>query len=126
MHWAFWVFLAFGILAVTNLLLLVGMIFLEKKKPQTIIAWLAILTFFPGIGFIFYVLLGSGLSHRVRKMIKRKAISERDVLKNIRGMKTFSEVSGVRSLSKDVDLLKDELGSNVGVLIEDMINNKQK
>lgn len=106
MHWAFWVFLAFGVLAVFNLLLLVGMIFLEKKKPQTIIAWLTILTFLPGIGFIFYVMLGSGLSHRIRRMIKKKAISERDVLKNIRGLKTFSEVSGIRSLAKDGDLLR--------------------
>ena len=31
-----------------------------------------------------------------------------------------------KKYTEDVDLLKDELGSNVGVLIEDMINNKQK
>ena len=96
MHWAFWVLTAFGILGVINLLLLVGMVFLEKKKPQTIIAWLSILTFFPGIGFIFYILLGSGLSYRTRRMLKKKAISEKDVLNNIRGLQTFSEVSGTK------------------------------
>lgn len=31
-----------------------------------------------------------------------------------------------KKYTEDVDLLKDELGSNVGILIEDMINNKQK
>ena len=82
------------------------MVFLEKKKPQTIIAWLTILTFFPGIGFIFYIMLGSGLSHRVKKMIKKKSISEKDVLKSIRGLKTFSEVSGVKSLSQDNELVR--------------------
>ncbi len=106
MHWIYGVLIAIGVLALINLLLLVGMVFLEKKKPQTIIAWLTILTFLPGIGFIFYVLLGSGLSHRVRRMIKKKAISDKDVLKNIKGLKTFSEVSGVRSLAKDADLMK--------------------
>ena len=106
MSWGFWVLLGISILAVSNLLLLIGMVFLEKKKPQTIIAWLTILTFFPGIGFIFYVMLGSGLSHRVRKMIKKKSISERDILKNIKGLKTFSEVSGIKSLSRDTELLK--------------------
>ncbi len=106
MIWIHWVFVAVGILALVNLLLLIGMIFLERKKPQSIIAWLAILTFLPGIGFIFYLLLGSGLSHRVRKMIKKKSISDKDVLKNIHGLKTFSEVSGIRALSKDSDIMK--------------------
>lgn len=106
MHWIYYVFIAFGILAAINLLLLIGMIFVEKKKPQTIIAWLTILTFLPGIGFIFYLMLGSGLSLRVRRMIKKKAISDSDVLKNIKGLKTFSEVSGIRSLAKDADLMK--------------------
>lgn len=106
MHWAFWVLTAFGILGVINLLLLVGMVFLEKKKPQTIIAWLSILTFFPGIGFIFYILLGSGLSYRTRRMLKKKAISEKDVLNNIRGLQTFSEVSGTKNFSQNAELVK--------------------
>ena len=106
MHWSFWVLVAFGVLGIVNLLLLVGMVFLEKKKPQTIIAWLTILTFFPGVGFIFYVLLGSGLSYRTRRMLKRKSISEKDVLSNIKGLKTFSEVSAMRRFAKNGELMK--------------------
>lgn len=105
MHWLFWVMVALGVLGVLNLFLLIVMVFLEKKKPQTIIAWLTILTFFPGIGFIFYVLLGSGLSYRTRRMLKKKAISEKDVLKNIKGLQTFSEVSGTKNFSKDAGLV---------------------
>ena len=44
-------------LEVVNLLLLFFMIFLEKKKPQSIIAWMTILTFMPVVGFLFYVVL---------------------------------------------------------------------
>lgn len=97
---------ALGILGVLNLFLLIVMVFLEKKKPQTIIAWLTILTFFPGIGFIFYVLLGSGLSYRTKKMLHKVVISEKDVLKNIRGLQTFSEVSGTKNFSKDAGLVQ--------------------
>lgn len=106
MHWISWVFLGFGVVGIVNLLLLIGMVFLEKKKPQTIMAWMAILTFLPIIGFVFYMLLGSGLSHRVKSMIKKKAISEKDVLKNIKGLKTFSEVIGLKVLSRDAELVK--------------------
>ena len=106
MHWISWVFLGFGVVGIVNLLLLIGMVFLEKKKPQTIMAWMAILTFLPIIGFVFYMLLGSGLSHRVKSMIKKKAISEKDVLKNIKGLKTFSEVIGLKVLSRDAELFK--------------------
>ena len=103
MNWNDRLFLGVCIVVICNLMLAIVMIFLEKKKPQTIIAWLAILTFFPVIGFVFYVMLGSP---RVRRMIKQKAISEKDVLSSIKGLKTFSEVSAIRSLAQDEDLLR--------------------
>lgn len=106
MHWIGWVFLGLGVVLILNLLLLIGMIFLEKKKPQNIMAWMAVLTFLPVIGFVFYALLGSGLSPRVKNMIKKKAISEKDILKNIKGLKTFSEVIGLKVLSRDAELVK--------------------
>lgn len=72
-----------------NLLLLLSMIFLEKKKPENIIAWMTALTFLPIGGFILYVIFGSGLSRRVKRLIKRKAISERDIVRNIDGIENL-------------------------------------
>lgn len=72
-----------------NFLLLLSMIFLEKKKPENIIAWMTVLTFVPIGGFILYMIFGSGLSRRVKHLIKRKAISERDIVRSIEGIKTL-------------------------------------
>lgn len=81
-----WIIIIFALL---NFFLLLSMIFLEKKKPENIIAWLTVLTFLPVIGFIFYIIFGSGLSWRTRRMIKRKSISERDIISNIEGINTI-------------------------------------
>ncbi len=77
--------------ACINFLLLIGMVFLERRKPENIIAWLTILTFLPIFGFLLYIIFGSGLSVRTRRMIKKKAVSERDIIRNIDGIQTLDE-----------------------------------
>lgn len=77
--------------ACLNFLLSLVMIFLEKRKPENIIAWLTAMTLLPIIGFILYVIFGSGLSVRTRRMIKKKSISERDIIRNIEGIQTLDE-----------------------------------
>lgn len=81
------------------------MIFLEKRKPENIIAWMTTLTFLPVVGFIFYIVFGSGLSVRIRRMIKRKAISERDIIRNIKGIETLEEAKIKDVYKKDVGLI---------------------
>ena len=71
-----WFELLITIIACVNFLLLIVMVFLEKRKPQYIIAWLTVITFLPIIGFGLYVIFGSGLSVRTRRMIRKKSISE--------------------------------------------------
>ncbi len=95
-----WFKLIITINAIVNFLLLLGMVFLERKKPENIIAWLTILTFLPIIGFFIYLMFGSGLSVRVRRMIRKKSISERDIMRNIDGIATLEE-------AKIDDTLKD-------------------
>lgn len=92
-----------GCLEVLNLVLLFFMIFLEKKQPQSIIAWMTILTFLPAIGFIFYILLGSGLSLRTRRMIKRKKLSDRDLLKKFDWRGTLADLKNQPDLISDPD-----------------------
>lgn len=100
-----WFLLLITISAFLNFFLLLIMVFLEKRKPQTIIAWITILTFVPIIGFIFYVIFGSGLSRRVRKMIKKKAISERDIIRNIDGIQNLDEAKLDGILKNDIELV---------------------
>lgn len=95
----------FTIGAVLNFFLLLGMIFLEKKKPENIIAWMTVLTFIPVIGFIFYIVFGSGLSVRIRRMIKKRSISERDIIRNIDGIKSLEQAKLEGLLKEDKDLV---------------------
>lgn len=59
---------------VLNILLVLSMVFIERKKTQSIISWLFILTVFPIVGFLVYVLIGGGLSFKTRSMIRKKHI----------------------------------------------------
>ena len=81
------------------------MVFLEKRKPENIIAWLSALTFLPIIGFLFYIVFGSGLSVRTRRMIKKKRISERDIIRNIKGIQTLEEAKVDGILKDDQELV---------------------
>ena len=95
-----------GILELINLVLLFFMIFLEKKKPQSIIAWMTILTFLPAVGFIFYILLGSGLSIRTRRMMKKKSISKKDLLENLDWKDTIGDVKLSPEIEDDKEFAK--------------------
>ena len=96
-----------------NFLLSLVMIFLEKRKPENIIAWLTVLTFLPLIGFVFYIVFGSGLSVRTRRMIKRKSISERDIIRNIDGIQTLEEarLDGILLADRELATLCYSYGS---------------
>ncbi|WP_134685117.1 cardiolipin synthase [Brevibacillus migulae] len=52
------------LVSVMNLLLAAVLIFLERKNIAATWAWLMVLLFLPGIGFLLYLLLGQNLSKR--------------------------------------------------------------
>ena len=63
-----------------NLLLLLIMIFVERKQPQSVFGWFAVLALFPIGGFVLYMLFGGGLSIRTRVYIRRKKRYTQDYL----------------------------------------------
>jgi cardiolipin synthase len=69
----FWVFVAYITL---NFLVMVSMIFIERRKLTSVISWLTVVSILPGLGFLIYVLFGSGLSIRVRTMISKFKLYE--------------------------------------------------
>ena len=99
-----WFSICFIVVVCVNFLLSIGMVFLEKRKPENIIAWLTVLTFLPILGFILYVVFGSGLSVRTRRMIKKKTISARDIIRNIKGIQTLEEAKIDGMLKDDQEL----------------------
>lgn len=100
-----WFAICFIVVVCFNFLLLIGMVFLEKRKPENIIAWMTVMTFLPVIGFVLYVVFGSGLSVRTRRMIKKKMISERDIIRNIKGIQTLEEAKLDGILKDDQELV---------------------
>lgn len=69
MYW-----IAIGVILFLNVLLVITMVFLERKSPQSILSWVLILTIFPLVGFLFYAVLGGSLSFKTRKMLKQKRL----------------------------------------------------
>ena len=93
-----------GVMEILNIALFFFMVFLEKKKPQAIIAWMTFLTLFPAIGFLFYIVFGAGLSFRTRRMIKNKKISNRDLLKKFDWKHTLADIESDPILENDKSL----------------------
>ncbi|MEH6944761.1 cardiolipin synthase [Bacillus sp. JJ722] len=52
---------------VINIILILVMIFLERKEPVYIFAWMFLLIFLPYVGFILYLIFGNGPRFRKRK-----------------------------------------------------------
>ena len=69
----FWVFIAY---ITINFLLFISMVFFERKKLSSIISWMTVLTFLPIVGYLFYIVFGSGLSIRVKRMIANHRLYE--------------------------------------------------
>ena len=63
--------IALLVVYILNTLLAIIMIFVEKKQTSTVIAWLSVMVFLPIVGFVFYILMGSGLGLRTRLMLKK-------------------------------------------------------
>ncbi|MCT4663251.1 MAG: cardiolipin synthase [Tissierellales bacterium] len=71
MHLLFNITGTFSVLILINMVLAFTLIFLEKRNPSSAWAWLMVLLFLPGIGFILYLLIGQNLSKS--KMFQFKA-----------------------------------------------------
>ena len=65
------------------------MIFIERRKPEIILAWFVVFTFFPFVGFLIYLLIGNGLHYKTSKMIKKMQIQQKEYFEIIEKQKSF-------------------------------------
>lgn len=65
---------------IINFLLLLVMIFIERKKSTVIFAWISIFALFPIGGFVLYVLIGGGLSFITKRRLKKKRFLKSDYI----------------------------------------------
>lgn len=66
-----------------NVMLVATMILIERKKPESISAWVIVLTIFPIFGFLFYALIGGGLSFKTKRMLRKKAIYNESYIEDL-------------------------------------------
>lgn len=96
-------FWAFVVYIIINFLLMISMIFFERKKLSSVISWMTVLTFLPGLGYIVYIVFGSGLSFRIRRMIANHKLYEVEYDKAIRDY--------LISANEAKEILKDDFGT---------------
>ena len=65
---------AAGSMLFWNMLFAIAIVFFERRDPKSVWAWLLLLFFLPGIGFVFYLFLGVDL--RKRKMFQEKELED--------------------------------------------------
>ena len=63
--------LIINILLGFNIIFLLSVIFVERKRPQSTIAWILVLTLLPVVGGILYLFFGSTLNLRFSGKLKK-------------------------------------------------------
>lgn len=98
----FWVFISYILI---NFALMVSMIFFERKKLTSVLAWMAVLTFLPWIGFLAYIVFGSGLSYRVRRLLHRYKLYDLEFNDKIKSYFDYDE-NQFKNLEEDKETIK--------------------
>lgn len=69
--------IAFIVLVVVNFMLIVGMVFLERKDPKSCIAWALSFLVLPFISWFIYIMVGKGPKFSKRRWSKRKQLADK-------------------------------------------------
>ena len=70
-------FIDLKLLFIVNILCIISIIFIERKKPSEIIGWILVITFVPVVGFAMYLLVGETTSRRMIVRFDNKMNSDR-------------------------------------------------
>ena len=96
-----------------NIVSVITMIFVERKKPQMIATWFVVLNFLPIIGFIIYTLVGSGLSIKTKRMLKKKRLMAKDYEEFVKQQKKLFRSKKIKEEDKEnLDLLLFNLNNS--------------
>ena len=87
-----------------NFFLAILIVFFERRNPTSVWAWLLILFFIPGVGFILYLFFGQDL--RRKKMFKEKEVED-DVQKRIYMQQHNVSGKEFESLHPQLDSFRD-------------------
>ncbi len=98
---------------VINMLCVFAMIFIERKKPHIVVSWLILLTFLPVIGFVIYILIGSGLSYKTKKMLSKRRLYRKEHEDFIQNQKKLFSARNISDEEKEfLDLMLFNLNNS--------------
>ncbi|HEX6922751.1 MAG TPA: cardiolipin synthase [Bacillales bacterium] len=89
-YWRPWITGTLNVGFTIIVFLIAIVIFLENRDPSKTITWLVVLTIFPAVGFIFYMIFGQ--SYRKRRLFQKKAFLDDE---------TFAEMERAYPLKKE-------------------------
>ncbi len=64
------------LISILNILFAIGVVFVERRNIGSTWAWLVILFFLPGVGFIIYLFFGQNLSKRKKYKVKGRQLKQ--------------------------------------------------
>lgn len=97
---------------IINFLIILNLIFREKRSIETIVAWTAVLTTLPAVGIVMYILVGRGV--RKDNMFKIKEQEDKIIKKNIAETKSRLKCSSMldENLRDNIDMIDALTNSN--------------
>ena len=97
---------------IINFIVILILIFKEKRSIETIVAWTAVLTILPAGGFILYMLVGRGVAKD--NMFKIKEKEDRIIKENISKTKDILKYSSLHdeNLKNNIDMIDALTNSN--------------
>ncbi|MBN1500810.1 MAG: cardiolipin synthase [Spirochaetes bacterium] len=110
----------FNIIFVINIPLALTIIFIERKNPTAILAWLSVLLFFPLGGFILYIFFGQNI-HReklFRHTVLEETLLERIVNNQKRQLTENCEYITNKKMRNYSDIIKLNLNQNRSILTQ--------
>lgn len=88
-----------NVISVLNIFFIILVVFFDKKKPESTLAWVLILFFVPYVGIFLYIVFGDFFRFGVKKKEREKLINDEYSLKIINAQIDFLEKN--KSLKKD-------------------------
>ena len=100
--------------------------FIERKKPSEIISWILVIVFFPGIGFMLYLLLGETTSMKMASQFAKKMRFDR-LIREVRGNRSDGgdgenreQVEGALRKDWDMILMNERMDGSLLTLDNDI------
>ena len=100
-----------NIALIINMILIITLIFIERKRPINTIAWIFAVTFLPVIGFLLYLLLGQNLSRK--KLFELKEDEDRKLREFVSSQRESLENKEIKFKDKNIEKYKSIVTMNL-------------